>query len=133
MFRGSSACCIRCKRSDWGICISGNRAPRSAAARHSASSWAPNLPASTGRTLYLLDEPTTGLHFADVQRLVNVLQQLVDAGNTVIVIEHNFDLLAACDWIIDLGPEGGERGGSILVEGTPQTVAKTRETRPHAI
>ncbi len=82
---------------------------------------------STGNSLYLLDEPTTGLHFADVERLVGVLQRLVDVGNTVIVIEHNFDLLAACDWIVDMGPTGGKEGGYLLAEGTPETIASTED------
>ena len=83
---------------------------------------------STGRTLYILDEPTTGLHFEDVRRLLGVLQRLVDVGNTVLVIEHNLDVVKSADWIIDLGPEGGNRGGAVIVEGTPELVAKTPES-----
>jgi excinuclease ABC subunit A len=80
----------------------------------------------TGRTLYILDEPTTGLHFEDVKRLLHVLDRLVDAGNTVVVIEHNLDVIKCADWIIDLGPEGGEEGGRIVAEGTPEDVARNR-------
>ncbi len=84
--------------------------------------------ASTGRTLYILDEPTTGLHFADVKRLIYVLNQLVEKGNTVIVIEHNLDMIKTADWIIDLGPEGGDKGGQIVASGTPEDVAKIKNS-----
>ncbi|QDU33959.1 UvrABC system protein A [Poriferisphaera corsica] len=83
---------------------------------------------STGNTLFVLDEPTTGLHFADVKKLIHVLDRLVDAGNTVVVIEHNMDVIKCADWIIDLGPEGGDKGGNIVAEGTPEQVAKHKKS-----
>jgi excinuclease ABC subunit A len=79
----------------------------------------------TGKTLYLLDEPTTGLHFDDVRRLLEVLHRLTDLGNTVIIIEHNLDVIRSADWILDLGPEGGEDGGQLVAKGTPAEVAAT--------
>ena len=82
----------------------------------------------TGQTLYILDEPTTGLHFEDIRVLLDVLQKLVDKGNSVVIIEHNLDIIKVADHIIDMGPEGGERGGQLLVSGTPEEVAKNKKS-----
>ncbi len=83
---------------------------------------------STGKTIYILDEPTTGLHVADIHKLIKVLNQLVEGGNTVVVIEHNLDVIKTADYIIDLGPEGGDKGGTIVTTGTPEEVAKVKKS-----
>ena len=83
---------------------------------------------STGKTVYILDEPTTGLHFADVHKLTEILRRLSGDGNTVIVIEHNLDVIKTADYIIDIGPEGGERGGTVVASGTPEEIAKNPDS-----
>ena len=83
---------------------------------------------ATGKTLYILDEPTTGLHIADVHKLVDILQRLVDTGNSIVVIEHNLDLIKTSDYIIDLGPEGGEAGGTIVATGAPEKIVQVEES-----
>jgi excinuclease ABC subunit A len=83
---------------------------------------------ATGKTLYILDEPTTGLHFDDIKRLLHVLNQLVEKGNTVLIIEHNLDVIKSVDWIIDLGPEGGDAGGEIIAQGTPKEIANNKKS-----
>ena len=83
---------------------------------------------STGKTIYILDEPTTGLHTADVHKLIEVLEKLVDGGNTIVVIEHNLDVIKTADHILDLGPEGGDQGGYLVAKGTPEQVAKNKKS-----
>jgi excinuclease ABC subunit A len=101
--------------------ISGGEAQRTKLARELSKR-------QTGRTLYILDEPTTGLHFDDVKKLLDVLNRLVSLGNTVLIIEHNLDVIKQADWIIDLGPEGGEEGGRIVAQGTPEQVARVKKS-----
>ena len=83
---------------------------------------------ATGRTLYVLDEPTTGLHMADVEKLNEVIQRLADAGNSLVIIEHNLDVIKTADYVIDMGPDGGDRGGTVVAEGTPEEVAKVENS-----
>ena len=87
----------------------------------------------TGRTLYILDEPTTGLHLDDTRKLLDVVHRLADLGNTVIIIEHNLEVIKTADWLVDLGPEAGAAGGEIVVEGTPERVAQVKESRTGVI
>ena len=114
--------------------MSASRRPRSRAARRSASSSPRNCrKRATGRTLYILDEPTTGLHFHDVAKLLDVLHELVESGNTMVVIEHNLEVIKTADWIIDLGPEGGDGGGEIVAAGTPEDVVKVKRSYTGAV
>ena len=92
----------------------------------SPATFIPRTRATREHTLYILDEPTTGLHFEDIRKLVGVLNRLADAGNTLVVIEHNLDVIKTADWLIDLGPEGGDNGGQIIAVGTPEQIAKCK-------
>ena len=120
---------MRCSTSALAICtlgqpgttLSGGEAQRVKLATELAKK-------ATGRTIYILDEPTTGLHFADIEKLLHVLMKLRDSGNTLVVIEHNLEMIKCADWIIDMGPEGGERGGNIVGTGPPEAIAALDES-----
>ncbi len=111
----------RLAKSDFATTLSGGEAQRTKLARELSRR-------QTGRTLYILDEPTTGLHFDDVKKLMDVLNRIVALGNTVLIIEHNLDVIKQADWILDLGPEGGEEGGRIVAQGTPEDVARVKKS-----
>ena len=117
-----------------GIHVAGQAAPTLSGGEAQRVKLAAELSRpNTGRTVYLLDEPTTGLHFDDIRKLLDVLNRLVDLGNTVIVVEHNLDVIKTADWVLDLGPEAGDAGGRLIAEGTPETIAKTRGSHTGAI
>ena len=104
--------------SDWAISLSDNNPPHFPAEKHNGLNWLRSFPNDTGNTFYILDEPTTGLHFEDIRVLMMVLNKLVDRGNTVLIIEHNLDVIKMADYIIDMGPEGGKEGGYVIATGT---------------
>src|ERR1700712_4629740 len=125
----SAGCCRPC--TTWGSAMSpwGRGGPPLAGGKAQRVKLAAELARpDTGKTLYILDEPTTGLHMDDVKKLLAVVHRLADLGNTVIIIEHNLDVIKTADWVIDLGPEAGESGGEIVAEGPPEKVAKAKDS-----